>query len=414
MLIHRKKYLSRIKNSISKVPITILIGARQTGKTSLIESLLLDMDTFKLDGETVETNNLFSSIPNVIEFLKIKINKDLNGLLIIDEFQFIDKISTKLKILIDSNKKLKILCSGSSSLDIVQTVEESLAGRVRMLNVNSLSFSESVLFNNKKLFDEYEKYSINTKDDIVSPQIKMILGNNLVYGGMPRVALESDPIEKIQILNDIYRTYLLRDVKSYVRNKDSVGFNKLLQFLALQISNLINVNELSRVTSLSYNKCEEYIYLLEQMFIIKLVEPFENNKRKAIKKMKKIFFMDLGLRNIIINNFNSLDIRIDNGALFENFIFLEIFKHTLSYYKINFYRTRDGAEVDFVINDMMKNISIEAKYKNLNKPLFLKALSSFNLSENIAESYVVNLTLNQEHNNIKYIQSYLLNKIFTE
>ncbi len=414
MLIHREKHLSRIKNSISKVPITILIGARQTGKTSLIESLLLDMDTFKLDGETVETNNLFSSIPNVVEFLKIKINKDLEGLLIIDEFQFIDKISTKLKILIDSNKKLKILCSGSSSLDIVQTVEESLAGRVRMLSVNSLSFSESVLFNNKELFNEYEKYSVNTNDDIVSPQIKLILNNNLVYGGMPRVALESDPIEKIQILNDIYRTYLLRDVKSYVRNKDSVGFNKLLQFLALQISNLINVNELSRVTSLSYNKCEEYIYILEQMFIIKLVEPFENNQRKAIKKRKKIFFMDLGLRNIIINNFNSLDIRIDNGALFENFIFLEIFKHTLSYYKINFYRTRDGAEVDFVINDMMKNISIEAKYKNLNKPLFLKALLSFNLSENIAESYVVNLTLNQKHNNIKYIQSYLLNKIFTE
>ncbi|MEN8138092.1 MAG: DUF4143 domain-containing protein [Bacteroidota bacterium] len=411
MLYIREKYHEQIKNAISNVPITVLIGARQCGKTSLMKSLSPGMDSYDIDGQTPEATNIFADLNDVEELLKIKLNSELEGLFIIDEFQYLNKISSKLKILSDKYPKLKILCSGSSSLDIIQTVEESLAGRVRVINVNSLSFSESLLFEEPEAYLDYQKYTKNTNDSIVSQEIKSQLKHYLVYGGMPRMARKKGFREKIRTLDDIYKTYLMRDVRSFVRNEDSVGFNKLLQILALQIGNLVNVNELSRTTGLSYNKCEEYIYLLEQMFIIKMIPPFASNKKKAIKKMKKVYFLDLGLRNIIINNFNNIDSRNDSGALFENFVFLEIIKSIESYSDLSFYRTRDGAEVDFVINDMYKLLTFEAKYKNISKPIFLKALKGFNKDENVKESFVINLNLNQKNDNQNYIQAYLLEKV---
>jgi len=411
-LIKRPDSLLKINDSIKKMPITVLIGARQVGKTSLMDSL--EIPKFKIDGQTTEGQELFAKTSDVEALLKIKINKDLNGLFIIDEFQYIDKISTKLKILVDANIHLKILCSGSSSIDVVQNIEESLAGRVRVLNINSLSFSESLLFQDKNAYNEYQKYDKATTNVVVSSKIKHQLNNSLIFGGMPRVVLENDIEEKIQILEDIYKTYLLRDVKSYVRNQDSVGFNKLLQILALQISNLININDLSKNTGLTYNKCEDYLYLLEQMYIIKLVSPFESNKKKAIKKMKKVYFLDLGLRNKIINNFNDIHVRNDNGAIFENFVFLEIIKSIKPYSVINFYRTRDGAEVDFIVNDMFKLISLEVKFKNIENPIFYKALSNFNKDEKIVNSFLVNVSLNREYKNIKFIQAILVEKIFKQ
>ena len=359
-----------------------------------------------------DTNNLFANINDTISFIKIRLNDKLDGLLIIDEFQMINNISSSLKMLVDNYKNLKILCSGSSSLDIIQKVEESLAGRVRMIYVYSLSFSESILFKSQKLLDEYQKYQKTTNTVIISPEIKQILNQQLIYGGMPRAALTKKVSSKMQILDDIYKTYLLKDVKTYVRNSDSVGFNKLLKLLALQIGNLVNINEFSRTSGLTYNKCEDYIYLLEQMFIIKLVEPYETNRRKAIKKMKKVFFLDLGIRNIIIQNFNPPDLRMDMGALFENFIFLELLKNIETYHSINFYRTRDGTEVDFIIDNMLQKTSIEVKYKSLKKAVFYKALTNFNVDENIAQSFVVNLQLNTQQNNIHYIPAYLTEKIF--
>ncbi|NOZ34240.1 MAG: ATP-binding protein [Chlorobi bacterium] len=413
MLINRKKYLNKIESAIKTVPITILIGARQTGKTSLLESFKSNYTTFGLDGQLPDTNNLFNDINDVISFLKIKLNENLDGLLVIDEFQMINNISSSLKILVDNFKSLKILCSGSSSIDIVQKTKESLAGRVRMIYVNSLSFSETVLFKNNLLFNDYETFTKDTNHKLIPPEIKQVLNEQLIYGGMPRICLTKNTKEKIRISDDIYKTYLLRDIRAYVKTSDSVGFNKLLQLLALQIGNLVNINELSRSSGLSYHKCEEYLYLLEQMFIIKLIEPYETNKRKAIKKMKKVFFLDLGIRNIIVKNFNPPDLRTDSGALFENFVFLEILKSVENYTTIQFFRTRDGAEVDFVINNLFEKITVEVKHKILKKPTFYKALTGFNTAENISKSYVVNLELNQKENIIHYIPACLFEKIFT-
>lgn len=413
-MIPRNSYYNKIENAFKFLPIVVLTGARQVGKTTLMDNYYYDKKHIELNGQNSDVAKLFAKYSEIENYLKINLNKNIDGYLLIDEFQFIPNISTMMKLLVDSNQKLKIIVTGSSSLDIMQNVKESLAGRVRIINVYSLSFDEYIKFYDNTLYEEYLKYDINTSDVVVNNEINILLRSFLLYGGMPRIALSNKEKDKQELLHDIYQTYLMRDVKSYVRNEDTVGFNKLLRIVSAQISNIVNVNELSSSTNLSYKKTLEYLYLLEQMFIIKTVEPFHTNTKKSVTKMKKIYFYDTGMRNVIYNSFNDIDIRIDNGAIFENYVYLELLKQTNSSATINFFRTRDGAEVDFIINDMMKKTSFEVKYKKINKPVFFKILNTLNKAEDIENSYVINLTLNTHYKQIKFIQSYLIAKIFEQ
>lgn len=410
MYINREKIVNEINKAINLSPITILIGARQIGKTTILKNLKHLTPSIYLIGQDPEVAAIFQKLSIAESYLKTNLNSELKGFLLIDEFQYIDNISTMLKLLTDSNSQLRVICSGSSSLDIIQKVEESLAGRVRVIDTYSLSFSEYLKFHSEQLFDLYSKYDQQSKEELIYPEIKLLFEDYLIYGGMPKQALSPKHEDKIQLLDDIYKTYLLRDVRSYIRNEDVVSFNKLLILLASQIGSLVNVNELANSSGLSYRKCEDYIYLLEQMFIIKMVEPFFTNKRKVITKMKKVYFTELGLRNIIIGNFNSIENRNDNGALFENFVYLELLRILPSYTRIYFYRTKDGAEVDFIIDNMKQKFAIETKFKNLNKEFSLKSFKSITEIENIAETYLINRNFNLS-NGVIFLQGYLTEKI---
>lgn len=410
MYINREKIVNEINKAINLSPITILIGARQVGKTTILKNLKHLTPSIYLIGQDPEVAAIFQKLSIAESYLKTNLNSELKGFLLIDEFQYIDNISTMLKLLTDSNSQLRVICSGSSSLDIIQKVEESLAGRVRVIDTYSLSFSEYLKFHSEQLFDLYSKYDQQSKEELIYPEIKLLFEDYLIYGGMPKQALSPKHEDKIQLLDDIYKTYLLRDVRSYIRNEDVVSFNKLLILLASQIGSLVNVNELANSSGLSYRKCEDYIYLLEQMFIIKMVEPFFTNKRKVITKMKKVYFTELGLRNIIIGNFNSIENRNDNGALFENFVYLELLRILPSYTRIYFYRTKDGAEVDFIIDNMKQKFAIETKFKNLNKEFSLKSFKSITEIENIAETYLINRNFNLS-NGVIFLQGYLTEKI---
>jgi uncharacterized protein len=145
-MIERKFYLDKISSGFTVVPIVLLIGARQVGKTSLMRMFKYEGSSLFLNGQDPEISGLFQKLSQIEDYLKAYLNPDLAGLLLIDEFQFIPGISTMLKLLTDKNEGMKILCSGSSSLDIHQTVEESLAGRLRVIEVLSLSFEEYLKF----------------------------------------------------------------------------------------------------------------------------------------------------------------------------------------------------------------------------------------------------------------------------
>ncbi len=410
-MIYRKDYVEKIERAFQTVPIVTLIGARQVGKTSIMQMYQYSGKTLVLNGQDPETAALFQHLADIELYLKVNLDKDVEGLVFLDEFQFIDNISTSLKLLTDKYHNLRFLCSGSSSLDILQQVKESLAGRVRIIEVLSLSFSEYLLFTDPKLYDTWLLLDQNTKHTALTTEISKKLDEYLLYGGFPRAALIPNIDDKTEVLNDIYSTYLLKDVKSYIANADFIGFNKLLRLLSSQIGNLININELSLSSGLPYRKTEEYIDLLEQMYIIKRLEPLKKNTRKSITKMKKVFFTDIGLRNIIEKNFNEITFRADRGALFENYVLLELWRKKKSAAEINFYRTTNGTEVDFVMNTLNEQLAIECKYKEFSKPVSIKALDVFAENENISKKFIVNKTLNASHKGTKIIQGYLVSKI---
>lgn len=410
-MLKREIYLQKIKAGFKQVPIVVLIGARQVGKTSLMKTCNEDKKSLFLNGQDAETAALFQKLSIIEQYLKVYLNENFEGILFIDEFQYIEGISTMLKLLTDKYDKLKILCSGSSSLNILQRVEESLAGRVRIIEVLSLSFSEFLLFYDKKLSTLFQSFDLDTENSALTAPIEQIFSEYLIYGGLPRAALTKNKEEKIEILDDIYKTYLMYDVRNYIKNEHIVGFNKLLRILAAQIGNLVNINELSRESGLPYKMCEEYMYLLEQMYIIKLIEPYFVNKRKVIGKMKKVYFCDLGLRNMIERNFNEIEFRADNGAIFENALLLAFWRNKGAGAELQFYRTADGAEVDFVLSRPTGKMAIECKYKNFSKAISLPTLNNLCEEENITQKFIANRNLNTVHNNTKLLQGFLADKI---
>ncbi|MDR2556397.1 MAG: ATP-binding protein [Bacteroidales bacterium] len=407
----RDIYLSKIEKGFAQVPIVVLIGARQVGKTSLMNMFIDGKNALSLIGQDMEVAGLFQKLSNIEKYLETYLNEDLNGYLLIDEFQYINNISTTLKLLTDKHNKLKILCSGSSSLDILQNVEESLAGRVRVIEVLSLSFSEYLLFNDEKIYNLYEKIDADTENSALTNPIEQLFYEYLTYGGLPRAALDKNNENKIEVLDDIYQTYLIKDVRNYIKNENIVGFNKLLRLLAIQTGNLVNVNNLSKECGLTYKTVEEYISILEQMYIIKLIEPYSSNKRNTIGKMKKIYFCDLGLRNMIEKNFGDIHFRVDKGAVFENYILLELWRGKGTGGEVQFYRTYDGTEVDFVVRKIQETLAIECKFNVFEKPVYLKGFNQFCDDENISSRFVVNKNLNINFNNNKYIQGFLVSKL---
>lgn len=411
-MIKREKYEKKITEAFKFLPIVVLIGARQVGKTSIMQMYPTEgyRNTLFLDGQDAEVAERFQKLSTIEQYLSIYLNTDFDGLLLIDEFQFIEGVSTMLKLLTDKHDKLKVLCSGSSSLDILKSVEESLAGRVRIIEVLALSFSEYLLFRDEKLF-RLQQSLADAADEALVSDLQAAYQEYLVYGGLPRTALTMNPDEKVELLNDICQTYLLNDVRRYVANEHFVGFNKLLRLLATQIGNLVNINELSRESGLPYSDCENYVNLLQKMYVIKLIEPFFTNRRKVIGKMKKVYFCDLGLRNIIYGNFNEMPFRTDNGAIFENEILLELWRNRKAGETISFYRTQNGTEVDFVTESAQRKMAVECKYRHFEKPVSIAALNGFCEEEGISLRYVANINASFEYTKVKFIPGIVCDRI---
>lgn len=411
-MIRRPKYLDKIARAFSSVPIATLIGARQVGKTSIMKVYSDEQPGEKvfLNGQDPDVAARFEHLGTIEQYLKNYIGAELDGLLLIDEFQYIQGISTMLKLMTDKYPKLKILCSGSSSLDILQHIEESLAGRVRVIEVLSLSFEEYLLFKDAKLYSLYESLA-DGRDKALCSDIQRAYSEYLVYGGFPRVSLNGSYEEKAELLNDIYQTYLLNDVRHYVANEHFVGFNKLLRLLAAQIGNLVNINELSKSSGLNYGMCEKYLLLLQKMFIIRLVEPYSTNRRKVISKMSKVYFYDLGLRNMIYNSFNEIEFRSDNGALFENEVMLELWRSRKANETLNFYRTQGGVEVDFILNGPTRRVIVECKYKHLDRPISIASLQNVADEEDIPQRIIANINLDAEHKGTRLCPGFMIVKL---
>ncbi|PJA09901.1 MAG: AAA family ATPase, partial [Flavobacteriales bacterium CG_4_10_14_0_2_um_filter_32_8] len=301
--------------------------------------------------------------------------------LLIDEIQYLDNPTNFLKFLYDEYEyNVKVVVTGSSAFYIDAKFKDSLAGRKRVFQLYPLSFNEFLVFKRQEKINKEIAYHAS-EPSYVSQYLtstESLLREYLTYGGYPAIVLENDWEEKKHLLNELKNSYLRRDILESGVDKEN-KFLMLVKLLADQIGNLVNKNELGNTIGLDNKTVEHYVYILEKCFHVDLLKPFYRNLRKELTKMPKVYFNDLGLRNSILGRFENPINRIDKGALLENFIYNQLrIKHDS--YLLKYWRTADGNEVDFVVEESFDNgYALEVKWdKSQFKPKkYKKFVSSY-------------------------------------
>lgn len=367
---HQWNYLPRailheLVEQIKNDKITGIVGSRQVGKSSLlyllIKHLLQDNvskeSIFYFNLDDLKLRELAASITDFVQFIGPQ--SDVKKFIFLDEVQRLPNPGLFLKELYDLKLNIKIFYSGSSQLEIRSKIKEYGVGRVREITIQRLSFEEYLSF----------ARPTTRKDALLE---------YLVFGSYPEVAHTREPIQKKLLIKDIYQTYLTKDIADFLKITNTEGFNKLLVLLANQLGGILSFDALSKSVGVPRAKVETFISALEQTFIIRRVYPFFKNYKKEITKRPKLYFLDLGLRNFIINNFNPIDTRMDKGTLFENFYLLQLIANDpYGLQKINYWRTTNQTEIDFIVGADGVSQAIEVKYKDHATPKSFKTLNTY-------------------------------------
>ena len=321
-----------IKESINKEIISgrkavVLLGARQVGKTTLLRSLFTDRDdVLWLNGDTTNTHLLLT--PKSVEQLRVIIGN--HNVLVIDEAQRVPDIGIVLKLIIDNIPQVKVIATGSSSLDLANRTAEPLTGRKHQFILFPFSFAEMA-----------EHHGLLSE--------KNLIPHRLIYGYYPDIV--NSPSEERRLLQELSDSYLFKDILALDRIKKSEQLTRLLRALAFQISSQVSYTELGQLCGLDNKTVEKYIGILEQTFVIFRLSSYSRNLRNELKASRKIYFTDNGIRNALIADFRPVELRDDVGKLWENFLISERFKrneYAENFINPWFWRTQAQQEIDYI------------------------------------------------------------------
>ncbi|MEK7498098.1 MAG: ATP-binding protein, partial [Patescibacteria group bacterium] len=376
---------------LAEKEITLMVGPRQSGKTTLmllLQQYLQDKGekTLFLNLDIESDRRYFSSQNDLLNKIKLEVGRG-KAFIFIDEIQRKEDAGLFLKGIYDMNLDYKFIVSGSGSLELKERVHESLAGRKRVFEVSTINFLEFVNFKTEyKYEDRLPNFFKVEKDKAIG-----LLQEYLSFGGYPRVILEDTLDGKRRTIDEIYQSYLMRDISYLLRVEKIDSFSNLVKILASQSGKLANLSELSQTLAVSTATLRNYLWYLEKTFILNKVTPYFKNVRKEITKSPIYYFSDLGLRNYALGTFDSFA-KEKEGFLFQNFVFAILReKIEMSTSKINFWRTKDGAEVDFVVSSGLDTLPIEVKYSSVVKPTITRSLRSFIEKYRPKEAFVVDL-----------------------
>lgn len=345
-----------IKEKFKSGKAIIVVGARQVGKTTLLKKILTDKEFLFLDADDPSTRSLLQN-PTTEQ---IRTFLGDYKFVFLDEAQRISGIGLTLKIITDQFKDVQLFVSGSSSFDLGNALNEPLTGRKWEYQLFPISWEE---YENKIGFVKAEQ------------QIE----NRLLYGFYPEVI--NNQGQERETLKNLVTSYLYRDILAFSDIRKPEVLDELLQALALQMGSEVNYNELSQLIGVNKITVQNYIDILEKGYIVFRLNSFSRNLRNEIKQNRKIYFYDNGIRNMIIGDFKPLNLRLDKGALWENFLVSERLKQNTykdTFARIYFWRTQQQQEIDFVEEKEGEITAFEFKWKDKKAKFPQKFLDAYN------------------------------------
>ena len=357
----------RIAEKLFKGKAILIFGPRQSGKTTLVQSILktTSKKLLYINGDEFSDREILSQ-PNANK-LKSLIGK--NEIIFIDEAQKITEIGNAIKIITDHLNSVQVIATGSSSFELANKLNEPLTGRKYEYLILPFAFSEMVNYTN--LFEEQKNLELR-----------------LIYGYYPEVVLKKE--ESRDLIKNLTNSYLFKDIFSFEGVKNHLLLEKLVKTIALQIGGEVSINELSRHLGANHQTIEKYLTILEQAYVIYKLSSYSNNVRNEIRKSQKYYFYDNGLRNAIIGNFIPLSLRTDKGALWENFIISERIKFNLyngrdvKYY---FWRTKQQQEIDLIEEQNGRLSAFEIKW---NRNINIKIPKTFSNNYSVDKTGLIN------------------------
>lgn len=395
-MVIKRAIFKDLKDHLSEKEITLIYGPRSAGKTTILLALKEQLDnqgqkTLLLNLEVENDKKYFSSAQDLVNKIKLEIGG--SGTVFIDEIGRKEDAGVLLKDIYDMNLAYKFVVSSPRSLELKEKINEPLMGRNRLFELKTLSFTEFV---HHRTGYQYED-KISELFTLEQAKTLKFLDEYLNFGGYPRVVLAETNQEKLQIIEEIYQSYIEKDISYIFGVRKTESFSNLVKILAAQIGNLVNYSDLSLSVGLSAKKVKDFLWYLEKTFILERVTPYFRNKRKEISKSPVAYFNDLGLRNYVLGLFGNVNDSFSTGIVFQNFVFL-LLKDQLQVNsaKMHFWRTKDGAEVDFVVDNAGQIVPIEVKYQAYKQLVFPKSLRSFVDKYQPGWALIVNLALEKE------------------
>lgn len=384
MLIKRQ-ILSDLISHLDKNEITLLVGPRQAGKTTLMFALIDEIKRKKgkclylsLDNEN--DRRFFSTQADLLEKISLSLGKS-KGFVLIDEIQRKSDAGLFLKGIYDMRLPYKFIVTGSGSLELKEKVSESLVGRKRLFEIYPLTFAEFVDFKTDYRYNGRLRQFLKVESD----SGLRLLNEYLSFGGYPKLVLAETTAEKELVIEDIFKSFIEKDIRLLLRAEKSDVFADLLRILASQSGKLTNYTELSNTLNLSQQTVRKYLWYLEKTFIVEKSLPLFKNIRKEITKSPIYYFTDFGLRNYALGVFGKA-VTSQDGFLFQNFVFNELRGQPRK-----FWRTKQGAEIDIVLDQYPRTIPVEVKFTKL-KEIRLGRFFNNYLKKYLPErAYLVNL-----------------------